>query len=137
MIEKPILPGKSLAVMFKCTIYIIQFFITCSVFAATCFNPKTECVEPGSTKYFDGVPIALDCWRYKTTYECKEDSDNNCGQLKEQGCSPSGATCKTMWGGACAVQEVTYDCPNRKCDGREIVCNDPNAFCITGDVCPR
>lgn len=123
--------------MFKVFINLILFFVTHSVLAATCFNPKTECIEPGSTKYFDSVPVTLDCWKYRTTYECKESSDNNCKQLKEQGCSPGSATCKVMWGGVCAVQEVTYDCPNRKCDGREIVCNNPDAFCATGNCVPH
>jgi len=108
-----------------------------NIWAATCFNPTTVCVEQGGTRYFDGVPVKLECWHYRTTYDCKVDSDNNCKELKEQGCSPASATCKTMWGNACAVKEVIYDCPTRKCDGSEIVCNNPDAFCATGNCVPH
>jgi len=100
----------------------------------TCSNPQEVCVEGKETRYIDPdkIPLTLDCWKYETTYECKVDSDNNCKQLVADGCSPAAATCKTTWGGICAVQEVTYDCPIRKCDGQEIVCNDGKGFCLTG-----
>ena len=103
----------------------------------SCFNPKSECVEPGGTKHFEGVAVTLDCWRYKITYECKEDSDNNCQELRNQGCSPAGARCKSMWGKVCGVQEVIYDCPINKCYNEELPYNNPNTFCVTGDCVPQ
>jgi conjugal transfer mating pair stabilization protein TraN len=115
-------------------ILITVFLIASNALAAiTCSNPREECVEAGDTRYFDGAPLTLPCWKYKTTYECKADSDNNCKQLTADGCSPSTTTCKTMWGSVCAVREINYDCPTRKCDGTEIVCNDGGGFCLTGD----
>lgn len=101
--------------------------------AISCSNPKEECIEPGGTRYFDGAPVTLDCWKYKTTYECKAEADNNCKQLIAEGCSPSSTVCKVKWGDTCAVREVTYDCPVRKCDGTEIICNDKGGFCLTGN----
>lgn len=107
---------------------------SCNTLAITCSNPKRECIEPGSTKYFDGVPVTLDCWKYKDTYECKESNINdNCQKLKEKGRSPVAAICKSMWGDACAVQEVTYDCPKQKCDGADTVCGSSRGFCMSGD----
>lgn len=101
--------------------------------AITCSNPVETCVEAGGTRDFNGASIYLPCWKYKTTYECKADSDNNCQPLITAGCSPATSTCKTMHGNVCAVKETTYDCPTRKCDGMDIVCNNPNTFCATGD----
>lgn len=113
---------------------IILFLVTNAILAAViCSNPKTECVEPGGTRYFDTVPVTLDCWKYKVIYACKSDANNNCQQLKDQGCSPGTVTCKEMWGGRCAVQEVIYDCPSIICDGYEVICNDAGGYCLTGD----
>ncbi len=116
---------------------MVLIFITKIVIAdVTCTNPKDECVEPGGTRMVglnNDIPLYLPCWRYKTTYECKATSDNNCKQLAAEGCSPTTATCRTMWSGVCAVQDVIYDCPTRKCDGHGIVCNDGTGFCLNGN----
>ena len=118
-------------------IFTLLLISSAALAAITCSNPKDECVEAGGTRYFNGAPYTLPCWKYKTTYECKAESDNNCKQLAADNCSPSTTTCKTMWGDICAVQEVTYDCPTRKCDGSEIVCNSGGGFCLTGDCAPQ
>lgn len=118
-------------------ILLISFLINNNAVAITCSNPGQECVEPGGTRNFDGIPVTLDCWKYKTTYECKAAADNNCKQLALDGCSPATTTCKTMWGNVCAVREVTYDCPTRKCDGSEIICNEGGGFCLTGNCVPQ
>lgn len=116
------------------SILIILFLITNNALAAiTCFNPVEVCVEAGGTRDFNGASLYLPCWKYKTTYTCKADSDNNCKQLAADGCSPSTTICRTWWGSVCAVNDVTYDCPTRKCDGTEIVCNSGGGFCLTGD----
>ena len=113
-------------------IFIVSFFITANAVAATCYNPKTECVEGRATRDKDGVSVMLDCWRYRTTYECKESSDNNCKQLRDQGCSQTQANCRTMWAGSCAVQDETFSCPVERCDeAGEIVCGK-DLFCVGG-----
>jgi conjugal transfer mating pair stabilization protein TraN len=102
----------------------------------TCFNPKEECVEGSGTRNVgsnNDIPLTLPCWRYRTTYECKAISDNNCRQLAAQGCLPTTATCRTKWAGVCAVQDVVYGCPTRICDGYGIVCNDGTGFCLKGN----
>lgn len=106
------------------------------VLAATappCSNYKEECIEAGDTRYFDGVPVTLDCWKYLITYECKDRSDNNCEELRKQGCSEIGARCKTMINGVCIVQDETYGCQINQCNksnsapcGKDIFCTDGN-----------
>src|SRR3990170_5685902 len=116
---------------------IILFLINSSVLAViTCSNPREECVEAGGTRMFGDskdIPFYLPCWKYKTTYECKADSDNNCKQLTAEGCSPASVTCRAMWGGICAVQDMVYDCPDKKCDAKGVVCSDGTGFCLTGN----
>ena len=118
----------------KYIVYVILIVITNNTFAAICYNPKTECVEGRATRDKDGVSVTLDCWRYRTTYECRESSDNNCKQLRDQGCSQIQANCRTMWAGSCAVQDETFSCPVERCDeAGEIVCGK-DLFCV-GSSC--
>lgn len=111
-----------------------SFFITTTVLAVlTCSNPTTACVEAGGTRYFENVPVTLDCWRYRTTYECRETSDNNCKQLRDQGCSQIKAECRTTGAGRCLVQDATYKCPVEQCnEAGDIVCGK-DLFCSGGD----
>ena len=95
----------------KCYTTIILFLISSTVLAATCSNSNTECIEAGETRIQDGVPITLDCWRYKTTYKCKEESDNNCQQLRDQGCFQVDSSCRALWDSTCATQDEVYQCP--------------------------
>ena len=119
--------------MNKYSIYIIILLVANQVLAIDCRAPKTKCIEAGGTKYFDGVPVTLDCWKKQTTHTCTATADYNCQPLITAGCSPASSTCKTMYGSVCAVKETTYDCPTRRCDGMDVVCNNPNTFCATGD----
>jgi hypothetical protein len=101
-------------IMSKCYTPIILFLISSNVLAATCSNSKTECIEAGETRIQDSVLITLDCWRYKTTYECKEEkeeSDNNCQQLREQGDFQVGSSCRALWDSTCAIQDEVYQYP--------------------------
>ena len=113
-------------------VFIVSFFITANAVAATCYNPKTECVEGRATRDKDGVPVTLDCWRYRTTYECKESSDNNCKQLRDQGCSQIKADCRTMWAGTCAVQDEVFSCPVEQCNEAGNINCGKDLFCMGG-----
>jgi conjugal transfer mating pair stabilization protein TraN len=117
-------------------VFMVLIFIFKDVTAnITCSELKEECVEAGETRPVGpnrDIQLYLPCWRYEKTYECKAASDNNCKQLAADGCSPKTAICRTAWAGVCAVQDVVYDCPTRRCDGRKIVCNDGKGFCLDG-----
>jgi conjugal transfer mating pair stabilization protein TraN len=110
-----------------------MLFIVEQAYAVICTNPKEVCVEPGATRTFEGVSVTLPCWRYETTWECHEDSDNNCQVLREQGCSQTSARCLKMFGGTCAVQEETYDCPTKQSGTAKGVRIGDEFFCISGD----
>ena len=124
---------KNAMTISKCYIPVILFLIGSNVSAATCFNPKTECLEGSAARNIEGIPVTLDCWHYRSTYECKENSDNNCQLLRDQRCSQIGADCKTKWGSICAVQNETYSCPVEQCsDVTGIVCGK-DLFCVGSD----
>lgn len=124
----------------KSKTYIIQilsilnllFLTQNSLAVITCSNPRVECIETGSTKYFENIPVTLDCWEKRFIYECKESADNNCQQLRNQNCSQIGAKCKVMFNGTCVVQDEIYNCPIKKCELKEVPSGN-NIFCIDGN----
>ena len=73
------------------------------------------CIESGSTKYFYGLPLTLDCWKYQVTYECKADTDNNCEELRAKNCYQIGASCRATWNNSCVAQDETFKCPTNEC----------------------
>jgi len=108
-----------------------------SLAAINCSNPKEVCVDPGGdTRYFDGAPYSLPCWKYEITYECRADAANDCDALRMQGCYQATAACKTTWNGACAVQEEVFKCSTKECkETEENVCAE-NINCIDGGCIP-
>jgi len=101
--------------------------------AVNCINPKEICIESGGTRTFDGVAVTLPCWRYETTWECHEEANNNCKLLRDQGCSQTSARCIKMFGGICAVQEETYDCPTAQMGVAKGIRIGDEFFCMSGD----
>ena len=104
--------------------------------ALNCHAPKKVCVEAGATKYFDGVAVTLDCWRYKTTFTCKAPSDNNCQLLRDQGCALIDTTCRSNADNICAVQDLKYSCPVERCNENGPVVCGKALFCL-GGVCTK
>ena len=48
-----------------------------------CQYTGMTCVEPGGTRYFSGVPVYKDCWRYRKTFNCLASTPtNNCAGLQ-------------------------------------------------------
>lgn len=137
MIINRILLGRKRAVNFKALLlsFFALFFVNTSIFAssAPCSETKTTCIEKGGTRYYEGVPLTLDCWHYQTTESCATDSDNNCKALRDLGCTQTDAKCRTEIHGVCAVQDETYSCPTQKCDSFGIVCNDGKTYCLDGN----
>jgi len=101
--------------------------------ADSCQDIKTICLQAGGTRYFDGVEVTLPCWQYQITRSCGETTDDNCKELRSQGCVQIDSKCRTMLGDICVVQDETYNCPVEKCEDTDgIVCGD-EFFCMNGD----
>ena len=127
--------SKHIYSLISLVILLIFGWISTTAANITCFNPKTQCIEPEGTRHFaGGAPLTLDCWRYKTTFECRAKSDNSCEVLRKQGCTQTKAQCRTMVAGSCVVQDETYSCPIEQCDkAGDIVCGK-KPFCV-GETC--
>jgi conjugal transfer mating pair stabilization protein TraN len=123
----------SRAIIAITVILLLISLISSISFGVNCINPKEICVEPGGARIFEGVSVTLPCWRYETTWECHEDSDNNCKVLREQGCSQISAKCIKMFGDTCAVQEETYDCPTTQTGVAKGLRIGDEFFCMSGD----
>ena len=114
-------------------IFTILVLITSNAWAITCLNPKTECLGANETRPIDGISVKLDCWGYRTTYECREDSDNNCEPLRQQKCAQVKVKCREQKDGICAVQDEIYSCPVEKCDETGKISCGKNIFCVNGN----
>ena len=108
---------------------IVLFLITSNILA-DCVYLRTECIEVGGTRIIDGVSVTLPCWRERHIYTCKEDSDNNCGPLRDQGCSLVKPTCRARPDGLCAVQDEIFSCPVERCDEAGSISCAKNLFCV-------
>ena len=97
----------------KCCISIILFLIGSNVLAATCFNPKKECVEEFGTRYIGNT---LDYCKYRAIQECKETSDSNCQQLIEQKCCQVEANRRALWDGQDLNEKEILSCLNERCN---------------------
>ena len=115
------------------TAFVALLLITDQAYAVNCINPKEVCVEPTGTRTFEGVQVTLPCWRYETTWECHETSDNDCKPLRDQGCSQISAECLIMFGGTCAVQKEAYDCPTKEKGTAKGIRVGGTFFCMSGD----
>lgn len=114
-------------------LFLLGCLVSSSIFADSCQEVKSMCVDPGGTRYIEGVPVTLPCWKYETIKQCSGSSDNNCKDLRSQSCVQIGSKCREMIGDICVVQDETYNCPVQKCEpGDGIVCGG-QFFCMNGD----
>ena len=119
-------------------ITMFLLLITCNILLYAggipqgCALAKQECVEPGGTRYINGVAAHSDCWKYRMTYTCSIAPINTCAEY-EKDCSLDRVKgCSRKIGNLCVAQEFIYSCPTRFCDGESIVCGE-QSFCLDGD----
>ena len=60
----------------SCMLIILFLWVTNSLATTICSSPNIECIEPGGTRYFEGIPVTLNCWHYRTISECRLDNEN-------------------------------------------------------------
>ncbi len=69
---------------------IVSLFVTDVMAVPICHSLKEECVAPGETRMIGdkNIPVTLDCWRQKITYECKtNDEDKSDQQIDDRDCN--------------------------------------------------
>jgi conjugal transfer mating pair stabilization protein TraN len=124
---------------YKLTIMITGLMLSGLCFSESpdlknCVQQKTEvCIEGAETRLISGVPIFKECWAYRATYLCLDQSSHNsCTALQTQGCTQSSSVCteKTPTG-ECLQYEQTYQCPTTAArEVEQTICTD--TYCSDG-----
>ncbi|HIF9542125.1 TPA: type-F conjugative transfer system mating-pair stabilization protein TraN [Photobacterium damselae] len=109
----------------------------CKGVPTQCSQTQEICVEGAETRYIEGVPVYLDCWKKKRTYQCN--STNTCAPLLGKSitgpdlvCQVNNSSCKTQLFGVCIENSVNLQCEERQCEDHQLVCGS-NFFCLDGD----
>ncbi|HIF9274934.1 type-F conjugative transfer system mating-pair stabilization protein TraN [Photobacterium damselae] len=102
-----------------------------------CSQTQEICVEGAGTRYINGVPVYLDCWKKKRTYQCQY--PNTCTPLLGKAvtgapltCQIDNKGCKTQVLGVCVENSVNLTCEERQCEQTNLVCGE-TMFCLNGD----
>lgn len=110
---------------------------TCKGIPNQCRQTQESCVEGAETRYINGVPVSLDCWKKKRTYLCQ--SPNTCAPLLNPSstapsltCQVANKRCKTQLFGVCIENHVDLTCEERKCEQKNLTCGD-RFFCLDGN----
>lgn len=93
---------------------IVSLLLICSFArAGDCRIVNQDCVEGPETRNISGNMIFKQCWRYRSSYECKNGSDVDfCAAISHTaGCYQTSTSCiNTAWDGSCQVEQRTYRC---------------------------
>ncbi len=108
---------------------------SCASMPSSCQVNKTQCLEPGTTKTFDGVPVSANCWKESVSYQCGSTMSSDCKALKNEGCTQISSQCSQKDSGVCEHYEETWSCPDKKTIGTGIQCGK-RFYCMDGSCQP-
>ncbi len=120
---------------------ILWIAATLLVFAASaqagdCQKTASVCVEGPETRNISGLVVTRDCWRYRDTYTCLDQSlTDDCQALRDQGCSQTGSACvdTSDLDGTCTLFEQTYRCQTSPGATSTITDCGSQSFCLDGN----
>lgn len=107
----------------------------CSVFeqSARCTLQTERCVEPGSTKHIQGMPVTRDCWEKELGWQCGSETVlDDCRPWREKGCEQTGSVCQSHADGGCERYQQVFRCAVRQCTVAGMVCHG-ETYCLDGD----
>lgn len=105
---------------------------SCSTIPAICSTSTSNCLEPGGSRTFDGIPVYQSCWRTEQDYSCGPPLDHSCDALINQGCSMNANKCTETFGSICIQYQDTMSCPKKECVNTDVVCGK-HSFCMDGN----
>lgn len=111
---------------------IITMEDSCSNIPIICTASTSNCLIPGGTQTFDGIPVYQSCWRNQQNYTCGSTPDNSCNALLDKGCSESSSACIQTINNVCVSYQVNMSCPKQECVNNDIVCGT-HSFCMDGN----
>ncbi|HFA4315114.1 TPA: conjugal transfer protein TraN [Neisseria gonorrhoeae] len=89
---------------------------SCQVQGKKCKAVATECLEPGSTKTINGVPVTRDCWKERRTVQCTDGSDSETcsAYTSSDQCRLIGDKCThQLPDGTCQAREKQFECTEK------------------------
>lgn len=116
-----------------CLIIFILLLVSPLIFSMTCQTIKRDCVAPKSTRIIQGIPVTLDCWRYRLEKKCVSDVSNTCAGVRKQSCTQLNAACLENINGVCLSQQVRFTCSIQSCPVTPSHQNQSPIFCEDGN----
>lgn len=105
---------------------------SCDSIPVICTPTTSNCLIPGGTQTFDGVPVYQSCWRNQQNYSCGIAPDHSCDALINQGCSESSSVCTQKIDNVCVAYQDTMSCPKKECVNHDVICGS-HSFCMDGN----
>ncbi|OCH57665.1 MULTISPECIES: type-F conjugative transfer system mating-pair stabilization protein TraN [Vibrio] len=94
-----------------------------------CKVTSQRCIEGRATRYINGIPTTLDCWKYQVNHQCER--ANTCNALPAD-CTTTATHCSAQQKGVCIEEELNKSCPQKRCSSTDLVCGE-ESFCLDGD----
>ena len=88
-----------------------------------CKVVSKECVEPGSTKIINGVPVTRECWKEQRTMQCMtgDDADECSAYDRNKNCKLIEDKCThKLPDGTCQARDKQYECIDSPETTREV-----------------
>ncbi|MGR5464885.1 type-F conjugative transfer system mating-pair stabilization protein TraN [Photobacterium damselae] len=106
----------------------------CPTFPRECRQTQEVCTEGAGTRYINGVPIYMSCWKKQRTYQCNYPNtcSNLLGTQGDTTCSEKSRNCKISILGQCLAYDVALQCSTKQCEDRSLVCGN-TFFCLDGE----
>lgn len=109
-------------------LWIALLSLTTASYAGDCRKTGTVCSDAMSCKVIGGynvclqgvtpppggINVAIPCWKYTDTYECRDpNAIDYCQPLRDAGCYQNGTVCSEYtWDGYCKYYTNTFKCGN-------------------------
>jgi len=138
--------GDSLELLFDRKIHLADFAITwqrdianieyrntCGELSSHCRVTKKVCEEgENETRYIQGKPVTLPCWKERQDIQCGADGPNSCTPF-ENTCALITSDCaRQAPDGWCEAFDNTYQCEQQSCSPESLICGE-QSFCLNGD----
>lgn len=112
----------------NCIKNILSWKTHCTLLSE-CAVTSQHCIEGRATRYINGIPTTLDCWKYQVNHRCTR--PNTCSGLPAD-CTTTATHCSAQQKGVCIEEELNKSCPQKRCSSTDLICGE-ESFCLDGD----
>ncbi|MFD1877410.1 type-F conjugative transfer system mating-pair stabilization protein TraN [Vibrio chagasii] len=112
----------------NCIKNIVSWKTHCTLLSE-CAVTSERCIEGRATRYINGIPTTLNCWKYQVNHRCTR--PNTCNTLPAD-CTTTATHCSAQQKGVCIEEELDKSCPQQRCSSTDLICGE-ESFCLDGD----